>query len=75
MLESKMRIRQDPKAWIRGYVDGEKGLSDIACPYLVNDPDGLAYWSGFAEGKAKRLQAEKERIESIHNHPTPKAAS
>jgi ribosome modulation factor len=66
MLESKMRIRQDPKAWIRGYVDGEKGLSDMACPYLVNDPDSLAYRAGYIEGKAKRLQAEQERKESIH---------
>jgi ribosome modulation factor len=55
-----MKITQDPKAWKEGFKAGQRGAAPTACPYAVDDPRGLAWTSGFIEGKAKPLKIVKQ---------------
>jgi hypothetical protein len=49
------RIRMDEASWQAGYNAGASGVSASTCPPEV--PDGLAYQSGYIEGKAARQHA------------------
>ena len=49
-----MRLTIDGNAWNRGFWDGEQGLPLRSCPYASGTTEGLAWSSGYIEGKAAR---------------------
>jgi len=57
-----MTEHQDPKiklplaAWDAGYAAGLRGADPLRCPYERGTPEGLAWFSAFIEGKARRLR-------------------
>lgn len=46
-------ITLDETAWREGYMAGTTGKSPDSCPYPHDDERGLAWSSGYIEGKAK----------------------